>query len=88
LSFHRQVASDLRCFGINVLSTEVKNWTAEAERNPPFLQSFDSWGKRQNKLVTSEGWKRLQDMGIKEGIVAIPYEKEWGQWGRAYQFLK
>lgn len=41
-----------------------------------------------DELVTSEGWRNLQDLGISEGIVAIAYEKRFGALDRVHQFLK
>ena len=39
-------------------------------------------------MVTSEGWRNLQDLGISEGIVAIAYENDHLEYSRLYQFLK
>ena len=38
--------------------------------------------------MTSEGWRKLQDLGIAEGMVAIGYENQFGAYSRLYQFLK
>lgn len=43
---------------------------------------------RKDEIITSEGWRRLQEIGIAEGMVAIPYENEYGMYSRVYQFLK
>lgn len=63
-------------------------WNADAERNTPYLRTWDSWGKRIDELITSEGWRNLQALGIAEGIVAIGHEGEHAQYNRMYQFLK
>lgn len=65
------ITPDLSTFGEKVLSKQVLSWVADAEKNPPYLRTWDSWGKRQDELVTSEGWRKLQALGIEEGIVAI-----------------
>lgn len=41
-----------------------------------------------DNLITSEGWRKLSAIGIAEGMVAIPYEGEYGPYSRVYQFLK
>ncbi|MCJ1355539.1 MAG: hypothetical protein MMC33_005531 [Icmadophila ericetorum] len=87
-SLNNSLAPDLSRFANLVISKEVLDLVADAERNPPYLYTWDSWGHRQDKLVTSNGWKRLQDLGISEGIVAIPYEWRQGQYSRLYQFAK
>ncbi|KAI9725210.1 MAG: hypothetical protein M1828_003391 [Chrysothrix sp. TS-e1954] len=84
----RGILSDLASFGERVLSPEISRWLANAEHNPPTLQTWDTWGKRKDTLITSEGWRNLQQLGIKEGIVAIAYEEEHAQQGRLYQFFK
>ncbi len=70
------------------ISENVFTYVADAEKNLPYLKTWDTFGKRQDKLVTSEGWRRLQEIGIKEGMVAIPYEKKSGPYSRVHQFLK
>jgi hypothetical protein len=44
-----------------------------AERNPPVLEQFDSYGKRIDKLHLSEGWKTLAKLSTEDGIVALAY---------------
>lgn len=61
---------------------------SDAERNLPYLRTWDTFGKRQDELVTSEGWRNLQDLGIEEGIVAIPFENKSREFSRVHQFIK
>jgi hypothetical protein len=61
---------------------------ANAEKNIPYLKTWDTFGKRKDELVTSEGWRRLQEIGIQEGMVAIPYENRSGPYSRIHHFLK
>ena len=79
---------DLSSFGTAVLQDKVSNWLADAEAHPPRLETWDVWGKRQDHLITSEGWRNLQAMGIAEGMVAIAYENKYAEYSRLYQFLK
>jgi hypothetical protein len=62
-----EIQEDFFCFGDKVLSRQVLDWVADAEKNPPFLRTWDTWGRRKDELVTAEGWKRLQDLGFSEG---------------------
>ena len=87
-SVQSSIAEDLGQCGDSVLCPEVLRWTADAEAHPPTLHSWDIWGKRRDELITSEGWRRLQAMGIKEGMVAIAYENGYAEYSRVYQFLK
>lgn len=82
------VTPDLSRFGDKVLSPQVLNWVLDAERNAPYVKSFDSWGRRRDELITSEGWRNLQALGIEEGMVALPYENQYGAHSRIYHFVK
>ena len=80
--------SDLSRFGDRVLSKDTLTLLANAEKHPPTLQKWDTFGRRRDELLTSEGWRGLQKIGIKEGIVAIPYVSSYGAYNRVYQFIK
>lgn len=71
-----------------MLQQNTLNWLADAETHQPRLEAWGVWGQRQDQLVTSEGWRNLQGLGISEGIVAIAYENEYLEYTRLYQFLK
>ena len=82
------VTPELHAFGDRVLSEPVMTLVADAERNLPYLKPFTAWGKRQDELITSEGWRKLSTIGIKEGMVGIGYENQYGQYSRPWQFCK
>lgn len=88
LRIQSSINQDLERFGQKVLSPQVLRWLADAERNPPSLQTWTTFGRRKDELVTSEGWRELQKLGIREGVVAIAYEKKFARFDRIYQFLK
>ncbi|KAH8685692.1 acyl-CoA dehydrogenase [Tricladium varicosporioides] len=81
---------DFSKFGDEVLSRKVFDWVSDAERNTLYLKGSgrDSFGRKTDELVTSEGWRNLQEMGLKEGIVAIAYENEYLEYSRLVQFVK
>ena len=59
-----------------------------AEREKPALVSFDSWGKRVDEVRVSRAWQDLQDISAREGLVALAYKREHGEFSRVYQFAK
>lgn len=67
-------------------------YAADAEKNQPYLRPLSTFGteNKQDPLVTSEGWRKLQYRGIEEGMVGIAYANARGSpWNnRAYQFIK
>lgn len=62
------------------MANEVDEWGRECELNPPRLVHFDSWGGRVDHIVTSPAWKRMKDLSAQEGLVAIGYERSFGEW--------
>ena len=87
-SVRDSVLPELASFGDKVLSKQVLHLVADAEKNPPYLRTWDTWGKRRDELVTSEGWRNLQDLGIKEGMVSIGYENRNAEFSRVHHFAK
>ncbi|KAH8803716.1 acyl-CoA dehydrogenase/oxidase [Xylogone sp. PMI_703] len=82
------ITLDLDGFGAKVLSHKVLGWVLDAERNTPYVKAFDSWGRRRDELITTEGWRNLQALGQAEGMVAIPYENYFAEYSRIYHFAK
>ncbi|KAI9012723.1 hypothetical protein BC832DRAFT_529048 [Gaertneriomyces semiglobifer] len=60
----------------------------DAEAHPPTLTQYDHWSKRIDVIHTSAGWKKLKKISAREGLVAIAYEREFGEFSRIYQFAK
>ncbi|KAH9846378.1 acyl-CoA dehydrogenase/oxidase [Lenzites betulinus] len=81
----QDVSQDLERFGGEVLTT-VRELSKRA--TPPQLVQYDSWGRRVDELRTSEGWRGLKDVFQREGVVAIPYERKYGEHSRPYAFAK
>lgn len=77
--FSQAVFSDLCVFGER-LAREVDGWARECELTPPRLVHFDAWGRRVDRIVTSPAWKRMKDLSAQEGLVAIGYERAFGEW--------
>ena len=82
------VFPDLLRFGSLVITSQILSYVSDAETHTPHLKTWDSWGRRIDHLVTSEGWRRLQELGIREGIVAIAHENAHAEASRVVQFLK
>ena len=60
---------DLSRLGNEVISKKIFDWVTDAERNTPYLSGDgrNAYGQRTDELVTSEGWRNLQEMGLREG---------------------
>ncbi|KAI1911374.1 hypothetical protein LOZ61_003897 [Ophidiomyces ophidiicola] len=87
------ILEDLTRLSRLVLSNQIQSYLADAERNQPSLKPLTTFGveNKYDSLVTSEGWRKLQDIGIAEGMVALGHELPSGSqiWNnRVYQSLK
>lgn len=60
---------EVAALGQDVLSDQVFTWVSDAYRNLPYLKGSgrSSFGHHTGELVTGEGWRELQNMGISKG---------------------
>lgn len=54
------------------LDPQVLDWVTDAERNQPYVRGsgMNAFGEPSaggSKLVLSEGWRKLQDLGFEKG---------------------
>jgi alkylation response protein AidB-like acyl-CoA dehydrogenase len=71
------------------LAPSTLKHSTDAETNHPFLRPLTTFGEenRNDPLWTTNGWQVLKDIGIKEGVVAVAYEKQNTRWNRRiYEF--
>lgn len=54
----------------------------------PSVTQFDQWGQRVDKLHTSSSWQRLKGIAADEGLVAIAFERDEGEFSRTRFFAK
>jgi putative acyl-CoA dehydrogenase len=83
----KEITPDLTQFGKRV-ANEFIDWARDAEVNKPQLIQFDAWGKRVDEIKVSEGWLKLERVAAEDGLVAIGYERKYGEYSRLYQFVK
>jgi hypothetical protein len=62
--------------GDEAVSAKIHEWSADAERNQPYVKGYNVWGERYgvDRLVTSEGWKRLGAWSAENGFVSPIFE--------------
>ncbi|KAF9930877.1 hypothetical protein FBU30_011166 [Linnemannia zychae] len=58
------------------------------EDDQPRLRQYDSWCRRVDELLVTEAWNKQKAVAAREGIVAIGYERKYGQYSRIYQMAK
>ncbi|KAM3523130.1 hypothetical protein MY4038_008327 [Beauveria bassiana] len=85
-----QTQDEAAALGQDVLSDQVFTWVSDAYRNLPHIKGSgrSSFGHQTGELVTGEGWRELQNMGISKGIVATGYDTPYGPFSRPLQFLR
>jgi alkylation response protein AidB-like acyl-CoA dehydrogenase len=78
---YARVEKELESFGERVAGDLLDaHW--DCHRNPPTLQHYDSNGRRIDKIHTSAGWKAMKTAAAEEGLVALSYEREHGEFSR------
>jgi hypothetical protein len=84
----RSTESHFTQLGAEAVSDQVREWTADAERNQPYVKSHNVWGKRYDydRLVTTEGWKQLGHWGARNKIVSAGYNPAFGLERRTVQY--
>ncbi|KAJ5170937.1 uncharacterized protein N7500_003720 [Penicillium coprophilum] len=82
------VQPHLTQLGAEAISEQVREWSADAERNVPYVKSHNVWGKRYDydRLVTTEGWKQLGKWGARNRIVSAGYDQRLGVDRRMVQY--
>lgn len=86
-SEHDLLSKDLSRFGQRVVS-DVLSMSERAEKNPPYLVQFNTWGKRIDELVTDPAWDELHRVSAEEAIVKMGYERKYKERSRVAQFAK
>lgn len=83
----KEIMPDLEQFGKRT-ANEFIEWARDAETNKPQLIQFDAWGNRIDEIKVSQGWLNLERVAAEDGLVAIGYERKYGEHSRLYQFVK
>ena len=81
------VEPELRRLGQRAVS-DIQALGEEAEQSPPRHIPFDAWGKRVDRIETSDAWRELDRISAAEGIVATAYERAHGAYSRIDQFAR
>ncbi|CAO2648197.1 Nn.00g074640.m01.CDS01 [Neocucurbitaria sp. VM-36] len=72
------------------LNPSVLIHATDAETNHPVLRSLTTFGEenKNDPLWTTSGWQKLKEIGYKEGIVAVAYDKSHTTFNRRiHQFV-
>ena len=59
-----------------------------AEAEPPRHVPYDAWGRRVDRIETSQAWRALDRIAAEEGIVATAYERAHGALSRLHQMAR
>jgi hypothetical protein len=64
-----KVSAEISQLADEVLSPQIFDWVTDAERNLPYLRGSgrDAFGRPRSDLVVTEGWRKLQEFGLKKG---------------------
>ena len=82
-----QIDPELRRLGHRVI-TDIFALGEAAEASPPRHAPFDAWGRRVDRIETSDAWRQLDGISASEAIVATAYERANGPLSRIDQFAR
>ncbi|XP_021369844.1 acyl-CoA dehydrogenase family member 11-like [Mizuhopecten yessoensis] len=85
--FASKVEPDLHNFGQRV-TEEIADLGQQCDTELPYVEHFDPWGQRIDRLVTCPAWKKMHDISAEEGIISIAYNREVGEHSRLHQMAK
>ncbi|MGQ0639587.1 MAG: acyl-CoA dehydrogenase family protein [Gemmatimonadaceae bacterium] len=69
-------------------ATDIAALGDAAEATPPRHIPFDAWGRRVDRVATSDAWRELKCIAAEEGIVARAYDRALGALARIDQFAR
>jgi alkylation response protein AidB-like acyl-CoA dehydrogenase len=84
---HAEVEPSLRRLGHRA-ATDILALGESAEESPPRHVPYDAWGRRVDRIETSDAWRELSRVSATEGIVATAYERKHGAHSRIDQFAR
>jgi alkylation response protein AidB-like acyl-CoA dehydrogenase len=82
-----EIEPDLRRLGHRAV-TDILALGESAEASPPSHVPYDAWGRRVDRIDTSDAWRELDRISATEGIVATGYERAHGAHSRIDQFAR
>jgi putative acyl-CoA dehydrogenase len=82
-----EIEPDLRRLGHRAV-TDILALGESAEASPPRHIPYDAWGRRVDRIETSDAWRELDRISATEGIVATGYERRHGVHSRIDQFAR
>lgn len=84
---YAEIEPDLRRLGHRA-ATDILALGESAEASPPRHIPYDAWGRRVDRIETSDAWRELDRIAATEGIVATAYERAHGAHSRIHQFAR
>jgi putative acyl-CoA dehydrogenase len=78
------IEPDFRRLGQRVV-TDILALAQAAESAPPKHVPYDPWGRRVDRIETSDAWRALDRVSATEGIVATAYERRHESCSRIHQ---
>ncbi|TEB39006.1 acyl-CoA dehydrogenase domain-containing protein [Coprinellus micaceus] len=87
LDVSAKVLPDLERLGDDVINV-IRPLGSGPLMAKPTITQYDQWGRRVDALHTSEGWRKMKAISQQEGLPAIFYERQFGEYSRVYGFAK
>jgi len=83
----KEIVSDLVRLGKRTVS-QLLEWARDAELNEPKFIQFNACVKRIDEIKVTEVSNNLGKTAAEEDLVAVEYERKFGEFSRLYQKIK
>lgn len=67
---------------------ELRDLAATAESQAPQHIPFDPWGNRVDRIVMSDAWNKIEQIGVEERLITSAYDRTFGDKSRILQIAK
>src|SRR5262245_29815009 len=81
----REIEPSIREMGA-LAATRLWDLQIADRENEPVLTHWDAWGKRIDRIDVTPLWREAEQLAIRFGLTALPYEARHGAWSRVHQF--
>ncbi|KAJ2992501.1 hypothetical protein NUW54_g7917 [Trametes sanguinea] len=82
---HRMLGADLARLGDRLVK-EIRPLAPFV--HPATLTQYNEFGKRVDRLQTSEGWRKIEEFAVQEVYNSVAFERKHGTYSRTFQFAR
>jgi alkylation response protein AidB-like acyl-CoA dehydrogenase len=83
----KEIQAEFKDFGDAAAGVMVEP-AEDCERTLPYLQQFNAFGERVDKIHLGRGWEKMKELAARMGVVAAGYDTNYGVHTRLFQTVR